>query len=188
MAKGDKDMQVAVEESSGNVRDQLSLKQVKHYADRHTKSGHAEYNNGSILVKSKHPLDQCLKRGIIEQQHHDSGKRIRNYRDCALSESLGRTYNATGEGDPEMDAATVYAIVMRAMHSASGTRNYWKLISLVCFTEPDINGEYFSERENGFLYELAPNIQRAFEASDDAFIAARDEVKSRIVRAKASEQ
>jgi hypothetical protein len=40
--KEDRDMQVASEEGTGNVRDQLSLKQVKHYADRHTKSGHAE--------------------------------------------------------------------------------------------------------------------------------------------------
>src|ERR1700733_14942436 len=52
----------------------LSLKQVKVYADRAVERGGAEYNNGSILVRSKHPLDQCARRGIIEDQHYDTGK------------------------------------------------------------------------------------------------------------------
>jgi hypothetical protein len=45
-------------------------------------------------MKSKHPLDQRLRRGISEEEHHEIGKRIRNYRDCALSKLIGRTYNA----------------------------------------------------------------------------------------------
>jgi hypothetical protein len=40
-----------------------------------------EYNDGSILVRLKHPLDECLRRDAIEQQHRDSGKRIMTIRD-----------------------------------------------------------------------------------------------------------
>ena len=49
-------------------------------------------------------------------------------------------YNASGEGDPEMDAATVYAIVTRTMRKKD-----WDLIKLVCFAEPNIDGNYYSE-------------------------------------------
>jgi hypothetical protein len=161
----------------------LSPKQVRDYMEptlggkpvKTARSGHTEYNNGDILVKSKHPMDQCLKRGIIEDRHHWSAKKIRNYHDCAFSTLGGRTYNATGEGDPEMDAATVYAIVSRTMR-----RRDWELISLVCFPAADIDGNYYSEIEYQYLLKLAPNIRYAFEASDDAFDSARGIVKKRI--------
>src|ERR1019366_8471048 len=117
------------------------------YVESRVAGGAVEYNNGTINVRSKHPLDECLRWGIIEEQHHESGKRIKNYRDCAMSKLPGRTYNATGDGDSEMDAATIYANVMRAMNAASGSREQWKLISIVCFIEPDIDGEYFSEMD-----------------------------------------
>ena len=84
----------------------LSLQAVHGYTDELVERGHAEYNKGSIQVKSQHPLDQCLHCGIIEQEHHDIGKRLRNYRDCMLSKLSGRTYNASGDGDSEMNAAT----------------------------------------------------------------------------------
>jgi hypothetical protein len=118
--------------------------------------------------------------GIIEEQHHESGKRFRNYRDCPFSTSSGRVYNAVGEGDAEMDAATIYEKVLRTMNSTSGGKNQWKLISLVCFAEPDIDGGCFTERECGFLYQLAPNIQHAFEAADATFISAQDDLKRKI--------
>lgn len=92
---------------------ELSLKQVHNYTDSHVERGHAEYNKGSILVRGQHTLDQCLKRGIIEGEHHEIGKRLRNYRDCAVFKLSGRRYNAPGDGDSEMDAATVYANVLR---------------------------------------------------------------------------
>jgi hypothetical protein len=173
--KDEKPTGTAAAESTGDPRYQLSLKQLHNYTDRLVDQGHAEYNKSSVLVKSKHPMDECLKRGIIEQQHHDSAKRIRNYRDCALSKLSGRTYNATGEGDPEMDAGTVYVIVMRTMR-----RRDWELITLVCFTEPNIDGNYFTEQEYSYLLHLAPNIKHAFEASDTAFSEARGTVKHRI--------
>jgi len=79
-----------------------------------------------------------------------------------------------------MDAATVYVNVTRAMNSSSGGRNYWKLITLVCFTDADINGAYFTEREYGFLFQLAPNIQMAFEVASDAFATARKELQRKL--------
>ena len=91
----------------------LGLKVVHGYTDQHVARGRAEYNKGSILVKSKHPLDQCLRRGIIEEEHYEIGKRIRDYRDCAVSKLSGPTYNAAGEGDSEMDAGTIYARAVR---------------------------------------------------------------------------
>jgi hypothetical protein len=185
--KEDKDMGLAeaVTETITDRSAVLSYKQVHNYTDRMVERGHAEYNQGSILVKSKHPLDQCLRRGIIEEHHADSGKRIRNYRDCALSKLSGRTYNAAGEGDSEMDAGTIYANVMRTMNATSGGRNQWKLISTICFAEPNINGEYFSEADYGALYRLAPNIQHAFETVDKAVADAREELKRKIDKNKA---
>jgi hypothetical protein len=61
-------------------------------------------------------LDQCLRRGIIEDEHYEIGKRLRNYWDCAVSKLSGRTYNASGDGDSDMDAVTIYARLMREMN------------------------------------------------------------------------
>lgn len=158
----------------------LSLKQVHNYTDRHVERGHAEYDGTGIKVKSQHPLDQCLKRGIIEQEHHDIGKRLRNYRDCATSKLSGRTYNATGDGDSEMDAATVYAHVLREFNSGDARKKQWKLISIVCFPEPNIDGRYFSEADYGMLYKLAPDIQYALEQVDLIIMEARKVIKQRI--------
>lgn len=171
-------------DSEGDKAFQLSLKQVHNYTDALVESGRAEYNKGSILMRSKHPMDECLRRGIIEEQHHESAKRIRNYRDCALSKLSGRAYNAPGEGDPEMDAGTIYANVMREMALTSGGRNQWKLISIVCFSEANIDGGYLSEREYGFLFQMAPNIQHAFEAVDTAISEERDILKRKLEEEK----
>jgi hypothetical protein len=134
-------------------------------------------------VKSQHPLDQCLRRSIIEQEHHDIGKRLRNYRDCALSKLSGRTYNAAGEGDSEMDAATIYPHLMRAMTSSPGRKRSWELVVLVCFSEPNIDGKYLSETEYGMLYRLAPNIQHALEMLDQVIGEARKALKEKLCRA-----
>jgi hypothetical protein len=68
-------------------------------------TGRSEYNNGSILVRSHHPLDECLRRGIIEDQHHDSGRRIMALRDCGLPGQLSGGAAQDGEGG--VDAATL---------------------------------------------------------------------------------
>jgi hypothetical protein len=167
-----------------DMREQLAPKQVKAYVERRMAIDGVEYNHGSILVRSKHPMDECLRRGIIEEEHHESAKRIRNYRDCAVSKLSGRMYNAAGEGDPEMDAGTVYAQVMRAMRKTSGGQNQWRLISIVCFAEPDIDGKYLSEGEYACLYQLAPNIQHAFEAADLVFSEVRKELQRKIEEEK----
>jgi hypothetical protein len=83
----------AVTETIADKSAVLSLKQLHNYTDPLVARGYAEYNKTSVLVKSKHPLDQCLKRGIIEQEHHDSGKRIMTIRDCAFARTSGRIYN-----------------------------------------------------------------------------------------------
>jgi len=157
----------------------ISLQAVKVYADRAVKRGGAEYNNGSILVRSKHPLDQCARRGIIEDQHYDTGKAFITIRDCAFSNTHGRIYNDTGEGDSGIDAATLYTNAWRKM-----TKKQWTLIKLVCFAEPKPTGEYFSEADYAFMYGIAPNIQSAFEALDKAVMEARDDIKRRIASAE----
>lgn len=187
--KGDDTMITApVEEGIIDRSQVLAPKQIKAYMEpvdgkgkaiitaRH---GRTEYNAGSILVKSKHPLDQCLRRGIIEGQHFDSGKRISTIRDCAFSKSHGRIYNDLGEGDSGIDAMTLYTNTYRLM-----LRNQWNLIKLICFAEPNIEGEYFNEMEYRGMYALAPNIQNAFEALDDALGKAREAIKDRISRAE----
>jgi hypothetical protein len=182
--KGDDDMQVQeVTEVIADRSAVLSLKQVHNYTDVMVKRGHAEYNKGSILVRSKHPMDQCLRRGIIEEMHHDIAKRIRNYRDCAVSKLSGRTYHATSEGDSDMDAATVYAHFLREMIKP-GRHNQWTLIKLVCFTEPTIDGEYLTEADYAYLFPLAPNVQYALEAADEVIREARDQISDRIKNAK----
>jgi hypothetical protein len=172
---------VAVVEDTGfiNMREQLAPKQVKAYTEARVQRGDVEYNNGSILAKSRHPLDQCLKRSIIEQEHYDIGNSFRTIRDCAFSRLHGRIYNDTGEGDSGIDAATLYANTWRRM-----TRNQWKLIALICFAEPQPNGEYFSEVDYQYLYRLAPNLQSALEALNKAFVEARKAIKTAIENEK----
>lgn len=170
----------AVQETIVDYSQVLSLRAVHNYTDAMVERGRAEYNKGSILVRSLHPLDQCLKRGIIEEEHYQIGKRLRNYRDCALSKLSGRTYNATGEGDSEMDAGTIYANVMRSMNGTPGGKNEWKLINIVCFAEPNLDGRYYSEGDYGMLYRLAPNIQAAFEVIDKIIYECREAIKKRI--------
>jgi len=172
----------AVEETGFiDMREQLAPKQVKAYADPLVARGSVEYNNGSILVKSKHPLDQCLRRGIIEHQHHDSGKRIMTIRDCAFSRTAGRIYNDIGEGDSGIDAMTLFINTERVIkrHSTS-----WKLVSLVCFCEPDIDGNFLGEADYSALYGLGPRIQYAFEELDKAVSEAREAILVRIRAAK----
>jgi hypothetical protein len=82
----------------------------------------------NILERSQHPLDQCRRRAIIEEEHHQIRKRLRNYRDCAMSKLSGRTYNASGDGDPNMDAVTVYANSLREMTSKPTRRKEWHLV------------------------------------------------------------
>lgn len=93
--------------------------------------------------------------GIIENEDHEIGKRLRNYRDCAVSKLSSLTCNASGDGDSEMDAATIYARVMREFNLGDGLRKQWKPVSIVCFPEPDIDGQYFSEMDYGMLYKHA---------------------------------
>ena len=149
--------------------------------------GTTEYNHGSILVNRKHPLDECRRRGIIEDEHYEAGKRFQSYRDCALSKSAGRVYNATGEGDPEMDAATIYANVLRYMNENMSRKNQWRLISIVCFTEPDVNGTFLNAADYAALYRLAPNIQYAFEQADEAFSTARKALRQKLDEKKKRE-
>ncbi len=158
----------------------LGLKVVHNYTDQHVARGRAEYNKGSILVKSKHPLDQCLRRALIEEEHYEIGKRIRNYRDCAVSKLSGRTYNAAGEGDSEMDAGTIYARAVREMHSNVAKRRQWKLVEIVCFAEPNIDGDYLNEADYGALFKLAPNIRYAFECADEVITIVRQALRQKL--------
>ncbi len=168
-------MAEATDDNIMDKREVLSPKAVKGYAERFVERGEVEYNNGSILVKSKHPLDQCAKRGIIEDHHYDIGKAIITIRECAFSKLKGRPYNSRDEGDSGIDAATLYTNTWRRM-----TPKQWRLIELICFAEPKPDGEYFSEVDYQMIFRIAPNIQAAFEALDKAFMEARDAIKIRI--------
>jgi len=164
----------------------LSLKQLHNYTDPLVERGHAEYNKGSILVKSKHPIDQCLRRGIIEQEHHDSGKRIMTIRDCAFSRTAGRIYNDIGNGDSGIDAMTLFVNTERLMRRRGNQMRWgapWDLVKLICFSNPDIDGGFFTEAEYAMLYQLGPNIQNAFEELDKAVAEARDAIRDRLKRA-----
>jgi hypothetical protein len=189
--KGDKDMQ-AVSEDLIDTSVHLSPAQVKAYVEprvhgqtgKTARMGHIEFNNGMILVKSKKPLEECQRRGIIEDQHYEAGRRFQSYRDCALSVTSGRVYNAPGEGDPDMDAGTIYANVLRYMSENESRKNQWKLISIICFAEPNIDGVYLSEADYAALCRLAPNIQYAFEISDEAFTNARKVLRAKLDQEK----
>jgi len=166
-----------------DMREQLAPKQVKAYVERFVERGTAEYNNGSILVRSTHPLDQCLRRGIIEQQHHDSGKRIMTIRDCAFARTSGRIYNDIGVGDSGIDAMTLFVNTERLMRRLGVPGNNtrpWDLVKLLCFSQADVNGNYFSEADYAALYRLAAKLQYAFEELDKAVAEARAAIKDRI--------
>jgi hypothetical protein len=186
--KEDKPMGVAaVVEETGfiDMREQLAPKQVKAYVESQVATGRAEYNNGSILVRSRHPLDECLRRGIIAEEHHDSGKRIMTIRDCAFSRTAGRIYNDVGEGDSGVDAMTLFVNTERLMKplGAPGRPRPWALVRLICFRDSDIDGGYFNEADYSMLYGLGPNIQNAFEQLDKAVAEARDLIKARMEKA-----
>jgi hypothetical protein len=134
-------------------------------------------------TSASHPLDQCLRRGIIEQQHHDSGKRIITIRDCAFSRTSGRIYNDIGEGDSSIDAMTLFINTKRTMKRPGNLMHWgapWDPVKLVCFCEPDIDGQYFSEADYAMLYRFGPNIQSAFEDLDKAVAEVRKIIKERI--------
>ena len=189
--KGDKGMQIQSDDGISDKSQVLSLQAVKAYIEptdargkpvKTARTGLTEYNEGSILVKSKHPLDQLLRRGIIEGHHYDIGKTICMIRDCAFGRSSGRIYNDLGEGDSGIDAMTLYTVAYRLM-----TKKQWALIELVCFMQPDPRGEYLNEAEYGALYGIAPNIQSALEALEKALGEARDVIKARIEGEKAKQ-
>jgi hypothetical protein len=165
----------AVTETITDYSAVLTPKQVKGYVEAQRERGLVEFNNGSILVKSKHPVDQLLKRSMIEQEHYDVAKAFMTLRDCAFGGMQGRIYNGLGEGDSGIDAATLYAHTWRKL-----TKNQWEIVKIVCFPEPRLDGEYFSEADYQMLYKLAPNIQSALEALNTAMVEARKEIKERI--------
>lgn len=172
---------VAVVEDVGfiDMREQLAPKQVKAYVEhRMGREGVVEYNHGTILVRSRHPLDECRRRSIIEDQHYESGRRLMTLRDGAFGGLSGRMYNAIGGEGIGLDVATVYTNTSRKV-----TKRQWQLIAIVCFAEPDIDGNYFSEADYHALYGLGPNIQAAFEALDVAFMEAVTELKEKMKRA-----
>jgi hypothetical protein len=178
MKKGETEqMHTGVVEETGfiDMREQLTPKQVKQYVESRVAAGEVEYNNGSIIRASKHPLDQCLKRGIIEQEHYDVGIAFKTVRDCAFGCFSGRIYNVAGEGDGGVDAATLYANTCRKL-----TKRQWDLVKVVCFPEPRADGSYFTETDYSMLYGLAPNIQSALEALSRATLEAREEIRKRI--------
>lgn len=177
--KGDKGMQIHSDDGITDKSQVLSLQAVKIYAEKSVRAGRAEYNEGSILTKSKHPIDELLRRGIIEEHHQDSGKLIMTIRDCAFGSVSGRMYNDLGEGDGEIDAMTLYVMTCRKM-----PKRPMELVELVCFRTPDIEGDYFSAADYTMLYQLAPNIQNAFEVLDDMLRDARDEIKQKLTRGK----
>jgi hypothetical protein len=182
--KGDDTMISAATEDNITDRSQvLSLQAVKVYAEVSVKAGRAEYNAGSILVRSRHPIDELLRRGMIEGHHLDSGKRIMTIRDCAFGRVSGRIYNDLGEGDSGIDAMTLYTVTYRLMKRTGPVRSVtppWQWIEIVCFCEPDMDGAYFSEADYRALYPFAPNIQNAFDVLDTALSDAREEIASRI--------
>ena len=70
------------------------------------------------------------------------------------------------------------------MQSASGKRKQWSLVTIVCFTEPNIDGEYLTEGDYSFLFGLGPDIQRAFENVDEVIREVREAIADRIENVK----
>jgi hypothetical protein len=173
----------AVTETITDMSAVLSLKQVHTYTDRMVERGHAEYNNGAILVKSKHPLDECLRRGIIDDVHYDVGKAFITIRECAFSRLKGRMYNDLGEGDSEIDAATLYSNTFRKM-----LKSHWRHVSLICFSDARPDGSFFSDADYSYLYGIAPNIQAAFEHLSEMLCETRKALKERIAQDHTTKQ
>jgi hypothetical protein len=66
---------------------------------------------------------------------------------------------------------------MQKMNATSGGPKPRGLHKVLCFTEPDPDGNYLTEYEYRLLFHLWPNIQAAFEAADTAFAEARKDPK-----------
>lgn len=72
--------------------------------------------------------------------------------------------------------------------STSPSRTTWRLISTVCFADPNIDGTYLTEADYGALYRLAPNLHCAFELADEAFSAARKTLRLKLDEEKKREK
>jgi hypothetical protein len=70
-------------------------------------------------------------------------------RDCAVSKLRGRTYNATGEGDHEIDAGTIYA-------------NYEHMLKLA----PNI--QYAFERVDALFLEVRKELRRKIDEEKES--------------------
>ncbi|MCU1248522.1 MAG: hypothetical protein JWQ49_1551 [Edaphobacter sp.] len=58
------------------------------------------------------------------------------------------------------------------------------MVELVCFRTPDMDGNYFSATDYTMLYQLAPNIQNAFEELDKALGEAREQIRDRLEKCR----
>lgn len=92
--------------------------------------------------------------------------------------------SSAGEGDSDMDAATVYAHFLREMNKL-GRGKQRTVINVVCFTQAHIDGKYLNEVDYRMLFELAPDVQHALEEADRVIREARDEIQKKIDKGKA---
>jgi hypothetical protein len=83
-----------------------------------------------------------------------------------------------------LDAATVYANVLRVTNSNSSRRGQWQPIGIVCFIEANIDEKYLTDRDYNVRYGIAPNIQYALQQVDEVIREAREILKATIQQEK----
>jgi hypothetical protein len=139
-------------------------------------SGRAKYNVGPILVRSRNPIDELLRRGMMEGHHLDSGKRIMTIRNCVFGRMSGRTYNGLRGRGLRHGCSVLHTVTYRLIKSIGPARTVtpsWHLIEIVRFCQPDIDGAYFSDEDYRAIYPFSPNCQNAFGVLDQALPDAR---------------
>lgn len=165
---------------------QLTPGQIKAYIEPKDKdgnplatamSGRTECKDGIIHLLPEDPLDQCVKRGIIEEWHRQTGRWMRDINERANSKVNGIRFPGGGsDAGAIVDAETLNKHIKLAM-----TLKNWQRISILVFPKRDIDGRFvFSEADYKFLLGIAPDMQSAFEALDTAIHEAHKAIKEKI--------
>lgn len=163
-------------ETDIDIKQQLSPGQVRGYTEKMLANGALEYNNGSIIMLSKDPLDQCVKRGIIETYHRDAGRQMQIIYEMSVSKTSGRHYNGIGAEAGEVDAASHNKEIRRQL-----SKSDWKRICIITFPKKDMDGRnVFNEADYSVLFAFAPDLQRSFDALEKAIHESREIIMERI--------
>lgn len=159
---------------------QLTPAQVKNYTEptariggihvsiKTARSGMTEYNHGTIHVKRYDPLEECVKRGIFDDNHLWAARSIQTLFEVAFRTTNLRVFSLSdaqgGEYKFSIEPVIMYSRLMRGLLP-------WQahLVRRIALSEVrqvdigDFTGEGMVIRQ-GWIYHNRHRVQESFEA------------------------